>query len=130
MRPFLFYYDHIRVQVRLRDVYYPIFHQGGTEVPKNLIDVVVNALEILEAFLANDPFLVGQQLTIADICLGLSVPLHGVYVPLTTDKFPKIIDWLNRINKEIPWFEEMNGKYTEQHRQMFYDTIEKNKQKK
>lgn len=95
--------------MRLREVYYLIFYQGCTEVPKNTIDVVVSALEILEAFLANDLFLVGQQLTIADICLGLSVPLHGVYVPLTTDKFPKIVGWLNRINKEIPWFEEMEN---------------------
>lgn len=98
-------------------------------MPKHLIDLVIGALEILEAFLANDPFLVGQQLTIADICLGLTVPFMGIYVPLTTEKFPKIVGWLNRINKEIPWFEEMNGKYVEQYRQLIYDTIEKNKQK-
>lgn len=119
----------MRVQVRLRDIGIPIYTGGCTEVPQDKIDLVASAFEILEAFLATDPFLVGHQLTIADICLGLSVALLGIYVPLTMDRFPKIASWLNRINQHIPWFEEMNGKYTEQYRQLIYDTIEKNKMK-
>lgn len=114
---------------RLRDIGIPIYTKGCTEVPQDKIDLVSNIFDILEAFLAHDPFLVGQQLTIADICSSLSVLMLKMYVPLTIDKFPKIVAWLNRINDEIPWFEEMNGKYTEQYRQLIHGFMEKNKQK-
>lgn len=114
--------------VRVRDLNIPIMTKGCTEIPQDKIDLVVSALQILEAFLGNDPFLVGQQLTIADICISQSLLFLGVYVPL--EKFPKIIDWFNRIKKEIPWFEEMNANYTETCRQFMFGMLEKNKQKK
>lgn len=112
---------------RLRDIGIPIYTKGCTEVPQDKIDLVASGFEFLEAFLAEDPFLVGKHLTIADICSALSVPFLGIYVPLTIEKYPKIVAWLNRVKQAIPWFEEMNEKYTEQYRQLIHGCMEKNK---
>lgn len=115
---------------RLRDIGNPIYFKGCTEIPQSKVDSIATSLELLEALLAKDPFLVGQNYTIADICAGVTVLFLGVYVPIKPKKFPKIVTWQNRINQTIPLFDEMNGKYTQQHAQVIHSIIEKNKQRK
>lgn len=83
--------------------------------------------DILEAFLATDPFLVGNNLTIADISASLSVTSLEVYAPLKPEKHAKIFAWLVRVRKTIPFFDEMNLKFVEQVRQMVQMSLEKNR---
>lgn len=116
--------------VRLNDIVLPIYFKGCSEIPQEKVDAVRNSLEILEAFLATDPFLVGSNLTIADISLGLTVPFLGTYVSLTTEKFPNIVAWLKRISQTIPFYDEMHAKFSQKHRELVYSLIEKNKQRK
>lgn len=116
--------------VRLIDIGKPIYRGVCTEIPQEKIDTIKSALEILEAFLATDPFLVGSHLTIADVSVAITVPFLGNYVPITADKFPKIVQWMNRVSQTIPFFDDMNAKYTEQYRNLIHDTIERNKQTK
>ena len=69
------------------------------------------AYKILEAFLANDPFLVGDNYTIADICVALTISFLVTYAPLQEDKHSKILAWLNRVDQTIPFFDEFNTKF-------------------
>lgn len=124
------FFNTSSLTVRLRDIGIPIIFWGCAEIPESKVEYVVVAFEILEAFLATDPFLVGQNLTIADICVAVTVPFLGTYVPISTDKYPKITNWLKRVNQAIPFFDEMNGKYTLQYRQLIQSCMEKNTQNK
>lgn len=124
------FFDASRLFVLLRDITLPIFFEGCTEISQDKIKSMITSLEILEAFLSIDPFLVGSSITIADICLGLTVSYIDMYVTVTDEKFPKIMAWLNRISQTIPIFNEMNADHPQQHRKLVHETIEKNKQKK
>lgn len=124
------FFEAASLFVRLNDIVLPIYFKGSFEIPQNKIDVIINSFEILEAFLATDPFLVGSNLTIADISLGLTVPFLATYVPLSMEKFPKIVGWQKRIRETIPFYDEMHAEYSTKHRQLVHSLIEKNKQRK
>jgi len=112
--------------VRLRECSIHILWKGGKEVPQDKVEQMYTAYDILETFLASDPFLVGKQLTIADICTSLTVLLLEVYAPLKSDKHPKILAWLKRIRENIPFFDELNSSSVDQYRKMVQGAMEKN----
>lgn len=86
-----------------------------------------SAYDILEAFLTSGPFLVGDQFTIADISVALTVSYTQTYVPLQDDKHSKILAWLERVDQTIPFFEEYNTKFKIDYRELVLNTLEKNK---
>lgn len=116
--------------VRLRDCSIHVIYRGGTEIPQDKMEPVYAAYEVLESFLAADLFLVGNSVTVPDISLACTVTALSIYAPPTADKHPKILAWLDRIDKTIPVFDEMNTKYVEEYRQLIETSIEKNKLKK
>lgn len=124
-------FDASSLFVRMRDITLPIFYGGCTEVCHDDVDAIMESLKILEKLLATDPFVVGSQLTIADICLALTVSCVEIFTSsFTSDKYPKIWSWLERVRQTIPFFDEMNAEYPHKIRQIMLQIIEKNKQKK
>ncbi|XP_031617003.1 glutathione S-transferase D7-like [Contarinia nasturtii] len=120
-------FDAASLFVRLRDCSRPIFFQGHKEVPQEKIDLIYTAYDILEEFLAIDPFLVGNNLTIADISASITILPLEIYAPLKPEKHAKIIAWLKRVSKTIPFFDKMNLKCVEEVRQMIHAALEKNR---
>lgn len=122
------FFNASNLSVRLIDIGTPIYFKGSTEIPKDNVELIVTALEILEHFLARDPFLVGTKLTIADICVGVIVPFLAVFTPMSDSKFPNILAWLHRISQIIPFYDEMNARYPLQYRQLIQDHLQRNRQ--
>lgn len=122
------FFDAASLFVRLRDCSVHVYFQKGKEIPQDKVDPMYTSFDILEAFLATDPFLVGQNLTIADICASLTVLLMIVYAPLKAEKYTKILAWLDRIRKTVPFFDEINAQYTDVYRQFIQSALEKNNQ--
>lgn len=86
-------------------------YMGGTEVPEKDIKSLFEAYDILEAFLANDSYLVGNQLTVADLCaIGLIGSINEIYAPITADKYPKLLNWFERM-KSLPFYEQMEAPF-------------------
>lgn len=102
---------------------------GGKEIPQSKVDPIYASYDILEVFLATDPFLVGKSLTIADICAATEVLPLEIYAPLQADKHRNILAWLNRVRQAIPFFDEMNVNIVKEYRDMLMGVLEKNKQK-
>lgn len=121
------FFDSASLFPRVRDGSIHVLFRGDKEIPQDKVDAMYVAYDILEIFLKSDPFLVGKSLTIADICTALTVLLLIVYAPLQAEKYPKILSWLCRVSQTIPFFDELNAKYTDQYRQMVQDALEKNK---
>lgn len=122
------FFDAASLFVRLRDCSMHVLFKGGKEIPQDKVDPIYAAYEILEAFLVKDPFLVGNKLTIADICVATTILLLEVYAPLKTDKHPKTLDWLKRVRQTIPFFDELNLSSTDQYRSLVQGALEKNRQ--
>lgn len=96
-------------------------------MPQENIDLIYTAYDILESFLASDPFLVGNSLTIADISVAVTVILLETYAPLQSDKHSRIFTWLKRLSSTISFFDEINTKHANEYQQLILSTLEKNK---
>lgn len=121
------FFDAASLFVRLRDCSLLIFTKGGTEVPTEKIEPIYAAYDTLEAFLATDPFLVGNQFTIADISVANTVLPLEIYAPLKPNRHPKVLAWLKRVQESVPHFNEVNGNLIEAYRQKIRSSMEQNK---
>lgn len=84
---------------RLRAASYSIFKDKATEISQEKIDAMYDAYDLLESTLLDD-FLVGNTVTLADICtMGTITSMDLLYAKLTSDKYPKITAWLERLKK-------------------------------
>lgn len=113
--------------VRLRDCSVAVFFKGATEVSQEKINPIYVAFDLLETFLVNDPYLVGNGWTFADISVANTVLTLDAYVPVTADKHPKIFAWLERLSVNIPHFTEINSNWADQYKQFVHMQLEKNK---
>lgn len=123
------FFDAASLFVRMREFSLHYILRGGTDIPESLLEPVYVAFEILERFLAIDPFLVGNHLTIADISVATTVSALQIYAPLKSDEHPKILTWLARVKMEIPIFNEINAKPIEQLRGFMQKLMKRNQLK-
>lgn len=123
------FFDAASLFVRLRDISLNIFFRGGSEIPRDRVEAIFEAYEILERFLVSDPFLVGNQLTIADISVANTVLPLEMYASLQADKHSKILAWIERIKQTVPFYMEMNSKALKDVRELLQTTLAANKQK-
>ena len=66
-------------------------------------------VSVLETFLESEPFLAGNQLTIA----GLSVGASYLFLQALELSSSKLDDWYRRIGLEVPVFAEMSAQTVE-----------------
>lgn len=121
------FFDAASLFVRMREFSLHFILRGGTDIPASMVDPIYVAFEILERFLASDPFLVGNHLTIADISVATTVSALQIYAPLKPDDHPKILAWLKRVKREIPFFDEVNAEPIETVRLFMQRLMQKNK---
>lgn len=97
---------------RFRAISKLVFNGGNHSFPDEFIKSVASAYKTLSAYLDSDPFLVGTQLTIADIHVSVMIScLSTTVTPITAEEYPNITAWMDRIKEEIPFFDEMNEPY-------------------
>lgn len=70
----------------------------------------MESLDIIEAYLEQDTYLAGSSLTVADLCCVSTIAPIFKMLPVEKINYPKILDWLERIN-ELPYFNEIMGQY-------------------
>lgn len=121
------FFNSSNLSVRLLDIGTPIIFGGETDIPQEKVNAIDHALNILDVFLEGSHFLVGAGLTIADICSALTIPFLAVFTPISEDRYPNIVAWSRRISQTIPFFDDMNGIYPEQYRQLIQDNLQRNR---
>ncbi|GLV42299.1 Glutathione S transferase E6 [Carabus blaptoides fortunei] len=90
---------------------FPMFFLGVKEISQKKADALIKGLVFLESFLENREWMAGDQLTIADLCIGASVSSMEALeslIPVSLDKYPRLQGWMNRM-KTLPYYEEANG---------------------
>lgn len=86
-----------------------LIFSGCDSFPDEFIESIKSTYKTLTAFLETDPFLVDQQLTVADIYVCVIITcLSATVAPITDKQYPKIVAWMDRIKEVIPFFDEMN----------------------
>lgn len=102
------HFDSGHFFARLRFLFEPVFYWKASETPEDRIKGIQVVYDILERFLAETPYVCGDDLTIADFCLVATASSINDIVPLDSDNHANIIQWIDRIS-ELPYYEEMNG---------------------
>lgn len=87
----------------------PTIYGGELEISDKQWLNVQLALEALETFLVVDPYLVGDQLTVADLSVITTLTQLEGQMDFDSDKFPNIIAYIKRMEK-LPYFNELNTK--------------------
>lgn len=101
---------------------------GGSEIPQKLFDDFNAALKLVEAFLT-DSYLVGDQLTVCDISIAITVSLVKLLSPIDDEQYPNIVAWLDRVNENVPGFQETNETCNQEIYAILQARMEKNKEK-
>lgn len=102
------HFDSGHLFARLRFLYEPILYYKGTDMPIERIQYIQTALDILERFLEKTPFVCGNEMTIADLCIVATAASLSDIVPLDSTKHQNIIKWMDRMSK-LPNYENLNG---------------------
>jgi glutathione S-transferase len=75
---------------------------GETPVTEFLRGRAMTALKIVDGHLAKQPFLIGKRATIADLSM-CAYPFYGEELTVPLEKFPNIVNWLDRIRGLPGW---------------------------
>lgn len=122
------FFDAAILFQRMRAASYSVFKDRCSEISQDKIDAMYAAYDLLEAILIDD-FLVGNSLTIADVCaMGSVTSMNLLYAPISPSKYPKISAWLERLKKQPFYVDvEQNGKYVVDYKQLVDQLKEANK---
>lgn len=108
---------------KLYALVHPIYF-GAKEMKQEHIDAVFQAYEMLNTFLKDDSYLVGDHLTIADISCVTTTSSLNQMVPIDPVKYPNIIAWIDRIS-QLPYYEELNAKPVQEYGDMVRGLLQK-----
>ncbi|XP_049836302.1 glutathione S-transferase D7-like [Schistocerca gregaria] len=101
------YFDATTLFPRLAATAAPLMFLGKTDVEPDKKAAIYEALGTLEKYLEPTGWVAGDQVTVADIaCAVTTASMQAVGVVL--DPYPKIREWLQQCNSNIPHFEEEN----------------------
>lgn len=120
------YFDSSILFTRARPCTEAVFLKGATEFPRSGIKEILSAYDFMEAFLKDDPYFVGNNLTVADLCIAANFSTTQIAAPLDAIKYPKLAAWFEKITK-LPYYYEVNGKRVNKFREFIMGKIEANK---
>ncbi|XP_011182216.1 glutathione S-transferase 1 [Zeugodacus cucurbitae] len=102
------FFDASILFMSLRFITRPMFKNNVSIVPREKTLGIIEGYTLLEKFLTSSSYLVGDCLTIADLCCVATASSLGGVVELDTKKYPKLSAWMERM-KKLPYYEEANG---------------------
>lgn len=123
------HFDSGHFFARLRFLYEPILYYKSSDLPEERFKYIRTALDILERFLADTPYVCGNELTIADLCIVATATSLTDIVPLDPAKHSKIIQWIERLSK-LPYYGKLNGAGAKDVQVIIRDLIKKNAEEK
>lgn len=100
---------------------------GGSDISQQILDDTYGAFKLLEAFLAEEPYLAGDHITVCDISMAVLVSLLKLFAPLDDVEHPNIIAWLDRIYENVPSFGEINDESNQEIHDILVAKMESNK---
>lgn len=100
-------------------------YYGSPDVPQQKIDYIYKTFELLESVLQDSPYLVGDNLTLADLsCISTVASLCGPFPP-QPEKYPKLNEWINRL-EQLPYYAEVNQKGADILTKLYLDKVAEN----
>lgn len=105
------HFDSGHLFARLRFLLEPSLYYQSSKISQKRIKYIGIAWDILERYLADTPYVCGNDVTIADFCLVATASSLTEFAPLDPAKHVKIAEWIERMS-QLPYYEEANGRGT------------------
>lgn len=102
------HFDSGHLFARMRFIYEPVLYDNGSEIFEDRIEYAQRVWDIMERFLADSPYVCGDEMTIADFCLIATTASLNENAPMDPEKHSKIIEWMDRMS-QLPYYNELNG---------------------
>ena len=87
---------------------------GEKEISEVKIEAIVRGYNTIDKFLESSNYLVGNNLTLADLSMWPIMESCMQIIPMEAEKYPKIHAWLARL-RQLPYYEELNKKGADDH---------------
>ncbi|RZC32295.1 GST N 3 domain containing protein [Asbolus verrucosus] len=101
------HFDSGVLYARLKAILISIRQDGAKIVAKDKADSLIQGFTLLETLLEQNKFVAGDSLTIADFSIVSTVSSANVLVPLASNRFPQILEWLSRM-QALPYYKKGN----------------------
>ncbi|XP_077286502.1 glutathione S-transferase 1-like [Arctopsyche grandis] len=99
------HFDSATLFNRLRATITPLMTGSATSISQTSIDELEEALGFLEKFLDGDHWIAGDMLTIADLCCVATVTSINEILPVNSERYPNVHEWMENC-KKLPYYEE------------------------
>ncbi|XP_050502611.1 glutathione S-transferase 1-like isoform X2 [Diabrotica virgifera virgifera] len=90
---------------RMADIVKSVVREGAKMVSKDRADKVIEGYSFLEALLEMNKYVAGDHVTIADFSLVTTTASCNVVVPIASNRYPKISEWLANM-EQLPYYKE------------------------
>ncbi|XP_060652128.1 glutathione S-transferase 1 [Drosophila nasuta] len=94
----------------IKDIVARNIYGGEAEFNARSLELCHNAYASLEQFLNQGSFVVGTELSVADISIHTTLITLELLVPIDQERYLEINGWLQRMQKLLPDYEEINLK--------------------
>jgi len=81
---------------------------GESELNPSSISSCKDAYKTLERFLEKGDFVVGNEMTVADISIDTSLITLDMIIPVDKNEFPKTFAWMERMKSLLPDYDSVN----------------------
>lgn len=85
-----------------------VFFAGITEIPEEKVEFAQRSWTTLNRMVEKTPYVCGDDMTIADLCLVASVSSMTQIAPLDLERHAAVLEWIHRM-EQLPYYEEANG---------------------
>ncbi|XP_017092510.2 glutathione S-transferase 1 [Drosophila bipectinata] len=94
----------------VKDVVARNIYGGESEFNERSLALAHNAYADLENFLKTGNFVVGDELSVADVSIHTTLVTLALQIPVDGQKYPRVSAWVERVNQLLPDNEELNLK--------------------
>ncbi|CAD7083103.1 unnamed protein product [Hermetia illucens] len=91
----------------LREIIHELVYMKQPELSERTKGKIIEGYDFLNTFLASEPYLVGNSLTVADLCCLSTVTTLNIFIPIDATKFPKLSQWVDKLTK-LPYYNTAN----------------------
>lgn len=119
------FYNGCNVFCRIRFLFEPIFFDKWQKLDEWRVKYIEKLWEVIDRFVAESPYVCGNELTIADLCLISSLSSVDQIVKIDLVAYPNLIDWMERM-RQLPYYQEKNGSGAETLQKLIAETLFKN----
>lgn len=102
------YFDAGHIFCRIRMLTDFILFGNCAEMPEEKIEYIQRSWDSLNRFVQNSPYVCGDEMTIADLCLIATVSSATSLVPFDPERHAAALQWIDRMS-QLPYYEEVNG---------------------